>query len=471
MSGFSLQELAIKPDSSYQKTIFYYFMMRNQMRRLILTICIALLSISPALAGPDGTTTIKESVEAAVKHHPQIKALLHNRDAVSNDLSSALGRFFPSLDLAVNYGLQNYDSRATRADNKDGDTNTASDSTLTLTQNVFDGMNRYNDYQGSKNRLESAEHRLYDNVENIALDAIRAHIDIVRERKLVALAGENITDHQEVLDSIAERVAGGAGNKADEMQARGRVARAETTLISYMGNLRIAEAEYRRVTGLDAGPLQDSGFKMDAIPASMDTIMNEALENNPKVKAIKADVAATERDKGVVTAAYMPTVNIELSSRYTDDLDGSETYLNDNRAMLALNWNLFNGTSDYYNRQSADDRIKETKANLQNTVEDLSRQVATAWTEYQTAVQSIQKHQEALQYSMESRDMYLMQFNVGQRSLLDVLDSINEVFSNSVLLETAMSNREFSLYRFLTLEGRLIKALEVNQAAYDPEAQ
>lgn len=441
------------------------------MRRLILAIFILILSLSSAIAGPDGTTTIKESVVAAVKHHPQIKSLLHNRDAVSNDLSSALGRFFPSLDLSVNYGLQNYDSTTTRAQNKDDETNTASDSTLLLTQNIFDGMNRYNDYQGSKKRLESAEHRLFDNVENIALDAIRAHIDIVRERRLVALAGRNITDHQDVLDSIAERVAGGAGNKADEMQARGRVARAETTLISYMGNLRIAEAEYRRITGMEPGPLQDTGFQLEAIPATMDSVMEKTLEENPKIKAIKADVAATQNDKGVVTSSYMPTVDVELSSRYTNDLDGSESYVHDNRAMLALNWNLFNGTSDFYDRQSADDRVKEAKANLQDTVEDLSRQVATAWTEYQTAVQSIQKHQEALQYSMESRDMYLIQFNVGQRSMLDVLDSINEVFSNSVLLETAMSNRVFSLYRFLTLEGRLIQALEVNRTAYDSEAQ
>lgn len=101
----------------------------------------------------------------------------------------------------------------------------------------------------------------------------------------------------------------------------------------------------------------------------------------------------------------------------------------------------------------------------------MTREVATAWAQYQTASGSIDKAMEALSYSMESRDMYLMQFNVGQRSLLDVLDSINEVFSNSVQLETAQSNLNFTLYKFLTLEGRLVNSLDVPAKMFDPEAE
>ena len=95
----------------------------------------------------------------------------------------------------------------------------------------------------------------------------------------------------------------------------------------------------------------------------------------------------------------------------------------------------------------------------------------TAWSDYQTEVKAVEKHREALRYSEESRDMYLLQFNVGQRSLLDVLDSINENFSNSVLLETSLANRTFSLYKFLALQGELVHRLDVAANTYDPEAK
>ena len=346
-------------------------------------------------------------------------------------------------------------------------TRTATDTTLLLTQNVFDGMDRYNEYQGSKARLTSAEHRLVDNVETVALDAIRAHIDIVRERKLLTLAEENIISHQEVLESIAERVAGGAGSLADEMQARGRVARAETTQIKYSGALRTAEAEYYRLTGMAPGLLDEPEYMMAELPSGLEEVLLKAMENNPKIKIYQAEVEVTEKDRNVTDSELYPNIDIEVSTRNTNQLDGSDTYLQDNRAMLALSWNLFNGGTDYQRIQTANARIREAQEDLRDITDDMTRQVVTAWSEYDTAVKSIEKHMEALSYSMESRDMYLMQFNVGQRSLLDVLDSINEVFSNSVLLETAQSNRNFSLYKLLTLEGILVNSLAVAEKSYE----
>lgn len=437
------------------------------MKRILFILAITFVFAHGAAADVDGTTSLKETVVDAVRQHPQIKSLLFNREAVSRDLSASLGRFFPSLDLSSQYGFQQYNSSTARALGTEDRTRTASDSTLTLTQNVFDGMDRLSAYHGSQARLDSAENRLFDTVESIALNAIRAHVDIVRIRKLVALAESNITDHQSVLESIAERVAGGAGSKADEMQARGRVARAETTLITYMGDLRTAEAEYVRQTGKTPGPLADLDYHPEFVPASLEQILESSLDNNPKIKTYKAEIVVTEQDRNVTRSNYYPDLDIKVSSRYTDQHDGSQTYLRDDRAMLAMSWNLFSSGTDYQSTQAANARIRQAKEDLQDITDDLTRQVASAWAEYGTAVGQIEKHQEALQYSIESRDMYLMQFNVGQRSLLDVLDAINEVFSNSVLLETAQSNRDFALYKFLNLQGRLVKSLEVSENTYN----
>jgi len=437
------------------------------MKRTLLLAILLCLALPCAVSAADGGLDVAESVAKAVKQHPQIKSLLHNKDAVSKSKAAALGRFFPTLDLSSNYGFQQYNSRSARNVGTQDRTRTASDSTATLTQNVFDGLDRYNYYQGQDARLSSAEYRLFDTVETVALDAIRAHIDVVRERKLVALASDNIVAHQDVLVSIAERVAGGAGSKADEMQARGRVARAETTLVTYTGSLRTAEAQYIRTVGEQPGELIEPDFALDLIPEGMDPLMEISLADNPKILVYKKEVEIAERDKNVVRAAFMPTVDIEVSSRYTNNLDGSDNSLQDNRAMLAMSWNIFSSGTDYNDTRSAVARVKEAESNLQDSIDDMTRQVATAWADYQTSVGQIEKHAEALDYSIQSRDMYLMQFNVGQRSLLDVLDAINEVFSNSVLLETAKSNRTVALYKFLALEGHLVQSMNVPQEDYD----
>jgi adhesin transport system outer membrane protein len=162
-----------------------------------------------------------------------------------------------------------------------------------------------------------------------------------------------------------------------------------------------------------------------------------------------------------------PTLDAYLSTRHTDDLDGVDTYIQDNKAMLRAQWNIFNGTSDYYDIKTAGARIREAQDNLQDTTDDIVRQVASTWADYQSSLNQIEKYQEALQYSLESLDMYLMQFNVGQRSLLDLLDATNEVFTNRVQLVTATMNRDFTVYKFLTLEGQLMKTLEIAPDTYE----
>ena len=277
------------------------------MKQLIfVAVIFSLLCSHQVFADVDGTVSLKETVTDAVKQHPLIKSLLHNRDAVSRSKAAALGRFFPSLNLTSNYGFQKYNSSTTRSSGNDERVRTASDSTLRLSQNIFDGMDRYNDYQSEKARLTSAEGRLFDNVETVALNAIRAHIDVVRERRLIILAGDNIVAHQEVLNSIAERVAGGAGSLADEMQARGRVARAETTMISYMGALQTAEAEYIRSVGKNPEMLADPEYRPEYIPGTIDQIMERSMKNNPKIFIYKAELEVANRNKGVVQSSMYP---------------------------------------------------------------------------------------------------------------------------------------------------------------------
>ena len=61
--------------------------------------------------------------------------------------------------------------------------------------------------------------------------------------------------------------------------------------------------------------------------------------------------------------------------------------------------------------------------------------------------------------------MYLEQFNVGQRSLLDVLDSENELFSSSIQLVTAQQNVIAANYRLLALGGGFLATFGLDRSA------
>jgi adhesin transport system outer membrane protein len=66
---------------------------------------------------------------------------------------------------------------------------------------------------------------------------------------------------------------------------------------------------------------------------------------------------------------------------------------------------------------------------------------------------------------------YREQFNVGRRSLLDVLDTQNTRYNIQVATETARMSRLYAQYRVLAATNRLISALNVSLPADAVSAQ
>ncbi|QHS10154.1 TolC family protein [Sinimarinibacterium sp. NLF-5-8] len=70
-----------------------------------------------------------------------------------------------------------------------------------------------------------------------ALETTQAYLDVQRYRQTVALAEQNLRDHQAVHQHIEQRVSSGVANRADLMQISGRVSLAQANLMTELANL------------------------------------------------------------------------------------------------------------------------------------------------------------------------------------------------------------------------------------------
>ena len=73
---------------------------------------------------------------------------------------------------------------------------------------------------------------------------------------------------------------------------------------------------------------------------------------------------------------------------------------------------------------------------------------------------------DAVNYNQKTLESYIKQFNVGQRTLLDVLDARNELFQSSGLLVTAQTNEVIAIERLLALSGQLNDSLQIDEMVY-----
>lgn len=422
--------------------------------RLFLLLC---WIASAPLRAQAQVTSLYQSVEQALVFSPQLQALTYDNEAIKHDLKQTRGRYGPSIDVLLGYGTEQHSDKTTRqadANPSGSQWSSRGDATLRLTQKVYDGGETSQAVSIQQAILNSANYDLQTATQAIALDAISAHLDVYRQRELVALAEKDLQVHEDIYKSLSEIERAGAGNIADVTQTQTRLARARSILIISQGDLRKAISNYERVVGIKPEELSFAGLPT-TIPGSLDDTLKWMEQKNPALMASNARLMEANARVDLARSAYMPKVNIELNSRYHDQLEGDPSYQYTNDAMLVMRWNLFNGGQDKESTNAALSRKYQSRSNRDGKLIELRDATAAAWATYLSLQSQKKAFRDAVASSEQTFDAYLKQFSVFRRSLLDVLDAEKEYFQSARQLVSVSVDEIIAAYRILGLIGTL----------------
>lgn len=433
---------------------------------LMLFLC-CMSSVSPALGAE--LTTLYQSVERALVFSPQLQATTHNFEAIGHDVKRARGRYLPSIDLLLGYGLERYSDTVTRrsgSDPSDTDWDPRTDAGLGLTQMVYDGGETKSLVSVQEARQNSADFLIQGTAQAVALAAITAHLDVYRQRDLLALAEKDLKFHEDICQSLTDMERAGAGNPADVLQTQARLARAQSNTFIIKANLARATANYVRVVGSEPGELSYADVP-GMMPHSLEEALSWTEQRNPELLALNAKITEADSRVNLARSTYKPKINVELGSRYHDQLEGDPSWDMTNEAMVVMRWNLFNGGQSTAEEKSAISRKFEIRSTRDEKRVELREAASTAWAAHVSRRKEEQAYRQAVAYGEKSLDAYLMQFSVSKRSLLDVLDAAKECFQTAALLVTTSADKIISAYRILALAGEL-KAPVISESRERP---
>lgn len=440
---------------------------RKSQKRRWLAFCALAAVLGLALGGPAQAqeVTLKDSVVNTLETHPRLKAFQENRQAAEHDVDRARAGWFPRLDVRGGVGVEQYNDISTRNSGHENDWYDRSEGSVTLSQTIWDGLATASRVDINKNKLGSVDNRLIDNAEALGLDAVLAHIEVLRQREIVRLSEINVQQHESILGSQQERSRMGAASVSDVTQTQGRLARAQSTLIEARSALQVAEAAYFRLTGQMVPETLGPAEAPTATPPSVDAALADSQSTNPKVQALISDVRTSEAEIDLAKSGYHPVIYAEVGPTYKDQVESSRTYEWGTAAMLRMNWNLFNGGADMAAVKGASARSRQSRQELQNQIDELGRETRSTWTQMLSAREQQRYFLSAIDYNVQTRDAYMQQFLVGQRSLLDVLDAENELYSSSIQEVTSRMNDAGAQYRLLALGGKLLDSLGIDRDA------
>ncbi len=440
---------------------------RKSQKRRWLAFCALAVVLGLAIGGSAQAQemTLKDSVVNTLETHPRLKAFQENRQAAEHDVDRARAGWFPRLDVRGGVGVEQYNDRSTRATGNENDWYDRSEGSVTLSQTIWDGLATASRVDINKNKLGSVDNRLIDNAEALGLDAVLAHIEVLRQREIVRLSELNVQQHESILGSQEERSRMGAASVSDVTQTQGRLARAQSTLTEARSALQVAEAAYLRLTGKVVPETLGPAEAPTDTPPSADAALADSQSTNPKVLALISDVRTSEAEIDLAKSGYHPVIYAEVGPTYKDQVESSRDHEWGTAAMLRMSWNLFNGGADVAAVKGASARSRQSRQELQNQIDELGRETRATWSQMLSAREQQRYFLSAIDYNVQTRDAYMQQFLVGQRSLLDVLDAENELYSSSIQEVTSRLNDAGAQYRLLALGGKLLDSLGIDRDA------
>jgi adhesin transport system outer membrane protein len=297
-------------------------------------------------------------------------------------------------------------------------------------------------------------------MQNTTLEFLRAYIDSMRYRELIQFAKDNYVVHKQLFDRIQERVTAGVARKVDLEQASGRLALAEANLLTEMTNLHDVTARMQRLYGdLPPDTLEAPTFFNAGVQSNAAEALKLAYLQNPDLLSTIEDIQAKEREIKTNEARYMPRLDLQARKNLGTSSDGQNSNAAADVLELTMNFNLFNGFSDRNLIRQTAEKLNSSRDLRDKACVDTRQVVSIAYNDI-NQLQVQRSYREKHTVSIENaREAYRKQFDIGQRTLLDLLDTENEYFQSKRSLANTQYDMQIAYARVYAGQGELLRKI------------
>ncbi|QDE29856.1 TolC family outer membrane protein [Shewanella polaris] len=439
------------------------------------------LALSMLITPTASSQTLEQAVAHTLDTNPELRIAFNSFKAREEQVNQAVAGYMPTVDITAGYGWEQTDSPSTRRKAGQGDVNDdgiieleRGEAGFSIKQMIFDGFYTSSEVDRYSFEASADQWALFSAAEDMALDVTNVYLDVIRTEQVLQLSEKNLASHKEIYDQIKQRTDSGLGSIADLSQITGRLARANANVISAKNNLEDARAAFIRIVESQPDNLILPVADADMLPETLAQGIITAKAKHPVLKTAANDINAAKKERSSAKATYFPQLSLELNGNWNNDTDGEDGYSaissqnvngynNELVGMIRVKYNLFAGGKDIAKDRETAYKINEAKEIQQRAYRQVVEGMTLAWNAYQMLTPQKQFIREHVEAAKQTQVAYVQQFNLGQRSLLDLLDTENELFeARKDYLQTEYDEIA-ARYRVLNATGDLLDSLRVTR--------
>ncbi len=410
--------------------------------------------------------TLHETIAHTIETNPEILISLSRLRAGEESVAIEQSSYLPRLGVSGRAGWQRKNSRVRSGNGKT--TDRLGEATVSIQQMLFDGFRTSNRVEGARQDVRSRALMMEARAGAVALKVAEVYLKVIRSGQQVELARENLAVHDEIFDQIHQRADSGLARASDLEQIRSRRARASANLVTAINVLSNSRSEYYSIVNRKPGNLVMPDVNKSLLPATLDEAMAMAGKENPSILAASYDIKTYAAQADATKSNFLPRLDLEIGQTWShlhSDIPSSDGRTDTLSAMINFSYNLYNGGADKARKREANWKVEEAKASRELNYRNITRDLRLAWDAYIYLDGQVQYLTEHITASREVARAYQQQFRLGKRSLLDLLDTENEMFQSQRDFINTVHEEIFSRYRILHSTGQLLDSMNVELPA------
>ena len=406
---------------------------------------------APGVATQQSGDTFLDALTNTYKVNPTIKAERDRQRATDEETAQALSGFRPTATASYAKGKQ--ETRANGGAWVDGD---SENKNLSVRQPLFRGGGTFSSYNAAKQRARAGAQQLSAVEQQVLLDAVTAYMDVVSTTSILELSRNNEGVLGSQLKASQERFDVGEVTRTDVAQSEARLSVSRSQVIQAEGQLISAIARFERVIGYKPEGMLGQPANLPELPATLEEALNRARSENPDLIAAMHLAKSSDYDVWTNKSTILPRVDLvgTVTRQEGGGIFGT-TQFDQDALGVEVSIPLYQAGAEYSRVREAKNIARQRKYQQQDTQLVVEQAVTSAWEQLETSIATIRTRDEQIQAAEVALDGVRQEQEYGARTVLDVLDAEQELFSARTNLVQAQRNRVVAAYNLLLSLGKL----------------
>lgn len=422
-------------------------------RRKLILISLVLLTGSGIQAQNEGTWSLKDCIDYAIKNNIQLQKSRINQKESEVDLKSAKAALFPSLSFSSNQNVTNrpYSESQTNIVNDGSGNLTATSSSSETTYNGSYGLNASWTVWNGGQRLKNIKRQKLNNQiaglsitesENSLQESItQLYVQILYTIESIEVNKKALSLSEMQRDRAKEMLAVGSIAKSDLAQLEAQVANDKYQVVNAQTTLQDYKLQLKQLLEIDgtnemnlATPTIGDELALLPLPSQI-SVYEAALAQRPEIQTGKLNIESANLDIRIAQAGYMPSLSLSAG---TGSSNGSGRGLGFGQ-QIKNNWNNSIGLTvsvPIFDNRQAKSSVEKAKLQRESVSLDLLDEQKTLfstieklWLDARSAQEKFSAAQSKVESSQISYDLVSEQFRLGLKNTVELLTEKNNLLS------------------------------------------